>query len=90
MARQRKIKVYYRKLGKERVHGWAHYDCIELDPRLRGKKHLEILLHEITHYLFPDLSEEEVIKKSVIMTNTVWNENYRRIDNDTSMPLQDE
>lgn len=83
-----KIKLVYRKLGRERAYGQAD-DFIELDPRLKGKKHLEILNHEAFHVLFPHLTEEEVIKKSIILTNTLWGEGYRRIDNDTSHPLQD-
>lgn len=88
MPKPTKIKVCYSKLGRDRVWGWAHHDCIELDERLKGKKHLEIMLHEMTHYLFPELDEDEVIEKSILLTNTLWHEGYRRIDNDTLMPLQ--
>jgi hypothetical protein len=38
----------------------------------------------------PELSEEDVIKKSVLITNTIWHDGYRRCDHDESMPLQDE
>ena len=87
----RAIKVLYSKLGRTKAWGWAHSDndSIEIDSRLKGKKHLEILVHEATHVLFPSLSEEEVEKKSIILTNTLWKEGYRRIDNDTSTKLQD-
>ena len=38
-----KIKIIYRKLGREQAHGLASSDgVIEIDERLKGKKHLEI------------------------------------------------
>lgn len=89
MARPKKIKVVYRKLGKEKVWGFSHDDFIEIDERVRGKKHCELLLHESLHYLFPSASEEEITRKAIILTNTVWAEGYRRCDNDNSEPLQD-
>ena len=85
----KKIKVIYRKLGKQQAHGICEDTHIELDSRLKGKKALEILTHEAIHYLFPELTEEETIKISIILTNTLWHEGYRRIDNDVSVPLQD-
>jgi predicted CopG family antitoxin len=85
----RKIKVVYRKLGKEKAWGQCLDDCIEIDERLIGKKHLEILAHESLHFLFPEASEEEVTKKAIILTNTIWGQMYRRIDNQNSQPLQD-
>ena len=85
------IKVIYKKLGRTKSWGWAHSinDTIELDIRLKGKKHLEILTHEAIHILYPEIEEDEVIKKSILLTNTLWKEGYRRIDNDTSTELQD-
>jgi hypothetical protein len=89
MARLRKIKVVYRKLLREKAWGQCHDDGIEIDPRLKGRKHLEIMLHECSHYLWPTDSEEEIIRKSIILTNTLWHDGYRKIDNDESQPLQD-
>jgi len=42
----KKIKVIYKKLGKEKVYGFANLgdNEIEIDARLKGKKHLEIML----------------------------------------------
>lgn len=50
-----KIKVKYSKLGRENIWGVAHCgnNLIELDTRLKGKKHLEILAHESLHILLP-------------------------------------
>jgi len=87
----KRIKVLYRKLGKEKAHGLAHLgeNMIEIDNRLSGKKHLEILTHESLHILFPEMSEEEIELKSIILTNTLWAEKYRRTDLNNSVPLQD-
>jgi len=84
-------KVKYRKLGKEKVYGWAHHEgnIVEMDSRLTGKKHMEILIHESMHLLFPELEEEEIEEKSIILTNTLWRQKYRRIDDSNNIPLQD-
>ena len=85
-----KIKIIYKKLGREQAHGIAESDgIIYLDQRLRGKKHLEILLHELGHLLDSKDSEETVIKKSVAYTKILWQEGYRRIDDTNDTPLQD-
>jgi hypothetical protein len=85
-----KIKIIYKKLGREQAHGIAESDgIIYLDPRLRGKKHLEILLHELGHLLDSKDSEETVIKKSIAYTKILWQEGYRRIDDTNDTPLQD-
>ena len=58
-----RIKIIYRKLGKEKAYGMASSDgIIEIDSRLKGKKHLEILLHELGHLLNPKDSEETVMR----------------------------
>ncbi len=86
-----KIKVVERKMLREVAIGKAHSDdnLIEIDPRLKGKKYLEILIHEALHLLYPKASEAEVIKKSITMTNLLWEQGYRKIDNTNSDPLQD-
>jgi predicted SprT family Zn-dependent metalloprotease len=84
-----KIKVTYRKLGKEQVIGLAYLDHneIELDPRLKGKRHFEILIHEIMHIQNPAWEEAEVIRKSRQMCNLLWREQYRRCDNTSKSDL---
>lgn len=84
-----RIKVVYQKLGRERVWGHADQYPLPIDVRARGKKHLEILIHECEHYLQPLLSEEEVTRIAVRLAKTLWYEGYRRIDNDEKEPLQD-
>jgi len=85
-----KIKVIYKKLGREQAHGIAESDgIVYIDPRLKGKKHLEILLHECSHLLNPDDSEEAIIEKSVTLCKILWREGYRKVDNSNDTPLQD-
>lgn len=75
-------KVIFRKLGKEQAWGQFNEGKIEIDERLKGKKLLEISLHEFTHYQHPELSEEEVIIKSRELTEFLWKLHFRRVDND--------
>lgn len=84
------IKVKYQKLGKQKVWGLADSEgIIYLDSRLKGKKHLEILIHETLHLLFPEAEEDEIVQKSIILTNLIWKQRYRRIEDDKKEPLQD-
>jgi hypothetical protein len=85
-----RIKIIYRKLGKEQAYGIASSDgIIEIDSRLKSKKHLEVLIHEVMHLLQPEDSEDEIIEKSITLTKILWKENYRRIDQSDHEPLQD-
>lgn len=85
-----KIKVIYKKLGREQAHGIAESDgVIYIDPRLKGRKLLEIYVHEVLHLLYPEASEEEVIEKSIVLTKFLWRMGYRQVDNSKHLPLQD-
>ena len=79
---KRGIRVKYLKLGREKVWGFADISkkLIELDERLKGKKHLEILTHEALHIFLPEATEEEIVRLSVGLTEVLWKERYRRID----------
>lgn len=83
-------KIIYSKLGKLKLWGQAHFDkfTIELDYRLKGKKHLEILLHEASHLRYPQFTEEEITEMAIYYTNILWKESYRRTDNTNEIPLQ--
>lgn len=86
----KRIKIKYCKLGKQKVWGFAHSDgLIEIDERLKGKKKMEIIIHEVMHLLNPMDDEEEVVRKSVLLTNTLWHEKYRVVDNTNNIPMQD-
>lgn len=84
------MKVEHKKLGKQNAWGLATIEkkIIELDERLVGKKHLEILIHEIMHIQNPEWSETMVIKKSKELTNVLWSVNYRRVDNKHKQPRE--
>jgi len=85
-----KIKVIHKKLGREQAHGIAESDgIVYIDSRLKGKKHLEILLHECMHLLNPIDDEELIVDKSVTLCNILWKQGYRRVDNSNDIPLQD-
>jgi len=85
-----RIKIIYRKLGKEQAYGISSSDgVIEIDQRLKGKKHMEILIHEILHLLNPKDDEKTIIRKSVTLTKILWKEGYRRVDDSNDEPLQD-
>lgn len=89
--RQKPIKVVYKKLGRQRANGLAHVKdrVIVIDETLRGKKLGEILLHETIHVAHPEMSEEEVIRTSVMQINVLWQQGWRPVDNDNSIHLQD-
>jgi hypothetical protein len=85
-----RIKIIYRKLGKEQAYGISSSDgVIEIDERLKGKKMMEILIHEVLHLLNPKDDEKTIIRKSVTLTKVLWNEGYRKIDDTIDLPLQD-
>jgi hypothetical protein len=85
-----KIVIKYKKLGKEKVHGLAWSDGeINIDSRLKGRKHLEIIIHEVAHLLWPEDDEDAIIEKSVTLTKILWKEGFRRVDNSKDLPLQD-
>lgn len=85
-----KIKVKYKKLGKQKAWGLADSDgTVYIDPRLKGKKALEILIHECLHVLWKEEDEEQVVNKSISLCNAIWQQRYRRIEEDKEQPLQD-
>ena len=86
----KRYKVKYRKLGREFAFGLSHTenDLIELDERIKGKKHLEVLVHECLHLLYPHLEEDEVIRDSIRIIKTLWGEGYRRTEQGSSHELQ--
>ncbi len=80
--KNRKIKVVYRKLGREHVHGlyWAD-GLIEIDKRLKGKRRMKICIHECLHAAFLDVPEYKILKAESLIGNVLWQENYRKVDN---------
>jgi len=75
-----KITVIRRKLGKEKADGQAwHSDrLIEIDPRLTPENELETIIHEVAHIVFPDMTEDDVIRLSVATKNVLWKDGFRK------------
>ena len=84
------MKIIYKKLRG--LYGLAHLgsDTILIDNRIKGKKLLEILLHESLHIYLPKKNEAFIIKLSVDLTNILWEEQYRQVDNTNSIAMQDD
>lgn len=75
---QDKLKIVHRKLGREKVWGWAHSDgIIELDERLKGYKYLLYLIHEFMHLRHPEWSERKVRSESTKMARLIWRMRHR-------------
>jgi len=72
-------KVVYKRLRT--YWGWAHIaeNKIELYHKLKGKKHLEILIHEKMHLLFPDYDEKSIVRMSKDFSKFLWDQGYRRL-----------
>jgi hypothetical protein len=81
MAKRSKVKVVWRKLGRERAWGQATIgdDLIEIDPRLGAKRQLEVLCHEQIHLTFPELSEAQVDRAGKALAKMLWAQDYRRV-----------
>ena len=77
------MKVVYRKLGKERADGQALIEdgIIEIDPRLKGRRKMEVLIHEAIHLLNPDFSETKVVEQGRRIANLLWKQHFRQVDN---------
>lgn len=79
-------RVYFRKLGRERADGQAvelgRKKYIEIDPTIRGKRLLEVFIHERLHFIFPELNEEGVENAALTLSDFLWKHNYRQMDNE--------
>ncbi len=72
-----KTKVEYRKLRTAWGYAYINQNKIVLYDKLKGKKHLEIILHEKLHILFPDMDEDAVVRNSRAICDLLWSEGYR-------------
>ena len=74
------VAIVYRKLGREKANGqWIEaLSKIEIDPRLEGEKHLEVLVHETLHCLLPFLEETSVGQLAVNMAGILYADGYRK------------
>ncbi len=85
-----KVKgIVHEKLLRRKAWGVDDGDGIaKIDIRAKGRKHMEIATHEMLHILFPTMTEKEVTRAAKEIAMNLWKLHYRRIDNDTSQPLQ--
>jgi hypothetical protein len=72
-------KVLYKKLRKAWGYAYIDENKIELYDKMKGKKHLEILIHEKLHIMFPDLEEKAINRHGKDLCNVLWNDGYRKI-----------
>ena len=72
----KKIRVRYRKLGKEQADGIAHLNKkgIEIDERLTGQRAIGALVHELLHTANPTHTEEEILRVEKEIIPTMWAE----------------
>lgn len=72
--RNKQLKFVERKLGRERCRGQIFQGelLIEIDPRTPAKLKLATYIHEIMHYLQPNLSENKILKMERVMIRELW------------------
>jgi hypothetical protein len=72
-------KTVYKKMGKHHYGLFLpHTDEIEIDERLKGKRELEIHIHEMLHWASSFLTEDVVRMISRKLTDYLWREGYRK------------
>jgi hypothetical protein len=74
------LSISYRKLGREQAKGQycEATGTIELDERLKGQEHLEILIHESLHALQPHHEEATVARDAANLARILWVDGYRK------------
>ena len=77
----KKIKVIYRKLGRENAFGLSLEDesLIEIDSELNPRKTLFVTVHEAAHLALPELSESKILRLEKIIGKVLWQEDYRKV-----------
>lgn len=81
-AKKKPIKIIHRKLGREKALGqaWQDHRIIEIDERIKGKRYLRVILHEIAHCQNPSWSETKVEAQSTELCNLLWEVGFRWAD----------
>lgn len=85
--KRKPIQILHKKLGRSKfdghnVDGLAYKDdrVIEIDSRLKGKDHLETIIHEVCHLQNPKWGELMVQGRSKELSDILWELGYRRVD----------
>ncbi len=76
-----KTKVVYKKLRTVYGYAYIHQNKIAVWERLKqpkyAKKHLEILIHEKLHLLYPDLDEKAIKRDGKQLSDFLWDQGCR-------------
>ena len=60
----------------------AKHPRIILDARMRGRKKLEVIVHELLHALNPTQSEEHVEQQGKDIARVLWALGYREVSDE--------
>lgn len=52
--------------------------AIDIDPRLRPRRRLEVLIHEILHALYQEADEALVTRSAKTLAKALWRDHWRR------------
>ena len=78
----KKTKVEYRKLRTVWGYAYVNENKIHLWDNLRhpryAKKHLEVLIHEKLHIMFPDLDETAILRHGKDLSQFLWDNGYKK------------
>ena len=73
-------RVVQRKLGREYADGMCWSDgIIEIDPRLKGRRKLDTLIHEFLHAINPDWTENRVKTMAAEIATALHKMGWREI-----------
>jgi hypothetical protein len=88
-----KVKVQYRKIQRhakqgEQLYGlaWLDEKVIDIEVRLQGYQKLYALIHEYTHFQFPDWSETKVTKHSKSLAWFLWKQGVGKQNKSNKKP----
>ena len=85
MPRFRHPRVVIRKLGKHK--SWGLFDGeIHIEQRLKGRRKMEILIHEYLHFLDYDKPEEIVDLEARKITDFLWGQGVRIVEKEEKLP----
>ncbi len=78
----KKTKVEYKKLRTVWGYAFVNENKIALWDQLKhrkyAKKHLEVLIHEKLHIMFPDLAEDAILAHGKDLSQFLWENGYRK------------
>ncbi len=78
MSKPKLPEVVERKLGRHKADGfWSPNGVIEIDPRLKGRRRLEVLIHEMMHERFQHWTEEHVAREAEVLARFLWKQGVR-------------